>query len=208
MWLGKSMLSAQNSGENRPDLPPLQVWSDMRAIGFQIERETPKNRFYPTQGSNFLMSSDFFSEELGSTFTFQRYEMKFDSYHSISKKQVFAYDLYACSVGGNPPFYAECVFGVQNELRGYPAGRYIDRKMLATQGEYRLTLPWHLGLAAFGGLGEVAPTLSDFRARDVLGSIGFGPRLNLNSKYHVNLRVDFAWGKNGRTFSMGLGEAF
>jgi len=97
---------------------------------------------------------------------------------------------------------------MQNELRGYPAGRYIDRKMLATQGEYRLVLPWRFGVVVFGGLGEVAPTISSFRADNILGSAGVGPRFSLSTKYHVNLRADFAWGKNGRTFSMGMGEAF
>jgi hypothetical protein len=97
---------------------------------------------------------------------------------------------------------------MQDELRGYPAGRYIDMKMLATQVEYRRTLPWRLGVAVFGGLGEVAPTFSGFNAENILPSAGVGPRVMLSSKYHVNLRADFAWGKNGNTFSMGLGESF
>jgi hypothetical protein len=51
--------------------------------------------------------------------------------------------------------------------------------------------------AVFGGLGEVAPTLSKFDAENILLSGGVRPRLMLSSKYHVNLRADFAWGKNG-----------
>jgi hypothetical protein len=33
-------------------------------------------------------------------------------------------------------------------------------------------------------------------------------RFLLSKKYHVNLRTDFAWGKDNFTWSMGVGEAF
>jgi hypothetical protein len=207
-WFGTSTLVPQHTTENHPDLPPLGVTLDMRSIGFKVERETEENRFYPMQGSKFQFEADFFAQALGGTYTFQKYVMQLDRYLSVDKKQVLAYDLYACSTGGVAPFFGECIFGIQNELRGYPAGRYIDRKMLATQAEYRLALPWRLGLVAFGGLGEVAPKIASFNAENVLGSVGVGPRLCLSKKYHVNLRADVAWGKNGRVFSMGIGEAF
>jgi hypothetical protein len=97
---------------------------------------------------------------------------------------------------------------MQDELRGYTAGRYIDRKMIATQAEYRLALPWRLGVAVFGGLGEVGPKFSQFDLDNILLSGGVGPRFMLSSKYHLNLRADFAWGKNEHTFSMGVGESF
>lgn len=77
---------------------------------------------------------------------------------------------------------------MQEELRGYAAGRYIDRKMLATQLEYGRSLPWRLGVAAFGGVGEVGPELSQFDYKNLLPSGGIGPRFMLTSKFHVNLR--------------------
>jgi hypothetical protein len=208
VWFGTSRLTPQHFSENHPDLPPLGVDFDMRSVGFKIERDTIPNRFYPDGGTLFRFGADFFSKELGGTFTFQRYRLTFNGYHSFDKKQVLAYNIFGCSTGGDAPFFGECIFGLQGELRGYPAGQYIDEKMLATQVEYRLALPWRLGLSAFGGLGEVAPTFSAFRARDVLPSGGFGPRFKLSTKYHVNLRADIAWGKNGHTFSMGIGESF
>jgi hypothetical protein len=48
------------------------------------------------------------------------------------------------------------------------AGQYIDRDMIATQLEYRLELPWRFGIVAFGGLGEVAPSVSKFRYQSLL----------------------------------------
>jgi hypothetical protein len=45
----------------------------------------------------------------------------------------------------------------RNQLRGYTAGRFLDRYMLASQVEYRMELRWRLGLVGFGGLGGVIP---------------------------------------------------
>jgi len=180
----------------------------MRSIGLKVERDTTPNRFYPEEGSLLQFGSDFFSRNLGGTFSFQRYRFIFNYYQGLSKKQVLAYNVFLCSTGGDAPFFGECVFGMQDELRGYTAGRYIDRKMIATQAEYRLALPWRLGVAVFGGLGEVGPKFSQFDLDNILLSGGVGPRFMLSSKYHLNLRADFAWGKNEHTFSMGVGESF
>lgn len=208
LWFGSTRIAPQHPGETHPGLPPFQVDFSMRSLGFKIERDTRDNRFYPEKGTMLTFGSDFFAKDLGGSFTFQRYRLTFNDYRSLSKKQVLAYNLFGCSTGGDAPFFGQCIFGMGDELRGYPAGRYIDRKMFAAQLEYRRTLPWRLGVAAFGGLGEVAPTFSDFNASSVLPSGGLGPRLTLSNKYHVNLRADFAWGKEGHTFSMGLGESF
>ena len=89
-----------------------------------------------------------------------------------------------------------------------PAGRYIDRDMLALQVEYRPLVWWRLGAAVFAGVGEVGLQFQDFDYKKLLPGAGLGPRFNLSTKYHVNLRADFAWGKNGYTFSMGPAEAF
>ena len=80
--------------------------------------------------------------------------------------------------------------------------------MVATQSEYCLQLPWRFGVVAFGGLGEVAPGVDKFRDDEFLPSRGKGIRFLLSKKYHVNLRMDFAWGRNGFTRSVGVGEAF
>jgi len=208
LLLATSTLAPQHFGEQHPGLPPFDVDFNLRALGFKIERDTTANRFYPISGTSGQLAVNFFDDALGSTFTFQTYRLTFNAYHSLTKSQVLAYNAYICMTGGAAPFFGKCIFGTSNELRGYPAGRYIDRDMVATQIEYRLTLPLRFGVVAFAGLGEVGPRFGAFNYDNLLPSIGFGPRFQLSTKYHVNLRADFAQGKNGRTFSMGLGEAF
>jgi hypothetical protein len=207
LW-GTSKLAAQHFGEQHPELPPLGVGFNLRALGIKIERDTAANRFYPVDGTSTQFSADFFSGDLGSTFTYQTYNLTFNAYQSLTKNQVLGYNTYICATGGQVPFFGECIFGIKNELRGYPAGRYIDRDLIAMQVEYRLSLPKRFGVVAFAGVGEVGPRFGEFNRHDLLPSVGFGPRFQLSKKYHVNLRVDFAQGKNDRTFSMGLGESF
>jgi hypothetical protein len=206
---GASFITVNSTNGPASKIPPdVGLNTNLRAVGFRVFRDSRINRFYPTQGMVIDFTSDFFSQGLGSKYSFQSYKFTFNKYASLGEKQVLAYNLFLCGTGGEPPFYGNCVYGMTNELRGYQAGRYLDRYMFATQVEYRLVLPWRFGVVAFGGLGEVAPGVDKFRGDEFLPSGGTGIRFLLSKKYHVNLRTDFAWGRNAFTWSVGVAEAF
>ena len=207
---GNSFVTLNASETPLPVPPDLGLHTTLRALGFRVQRDTSKNRFYPTQGSFIDFTADFFAQAMGSKYTFQAYRFTFSKYSSLGKNQVLAFGNYVCGTGGQPPFYGNCIYGAQNWLRGYTAGRYLDRYMLASQLEYRLSLRWRLGLVAFGGLGGVIPGSNQdiFRNGYFLPAGGGGLRFQLSKKYHVNLRADIAQGKDGHTFSMGVSEAF
>ena len=207
---GGSFLTINPNDGKIPPLPPdLGIQTSLTSLGFRVVRDTRANHFYPTSGSKVEFTADFFSQALGSKYSFERYKFSYDKFWSLSESQVLAYDLYVCDTGGQPPFYGNCIYGANNELRGYTAGQYLDRHMYATQLEYRLSLPKRVGLAGFAGVGEVVPGATQYlRSNHLLPSIGGGPRFVLSPKYHVNLRTDFARGKNSWTWSMGVGEAF
>jgi Omp85 superfamily domain len=209
-WTGDSLVTPRPTTKETPPPPPdLGLHTTLRALGARLNRDTRPNRFYPTTGMLFDFTSDFFAKSLGSKYSFQSYRFTFNKYGTVGKNQVLAYNFFDCSTGGDPPFYGNCIYGTNNELRGYEAGRYLDRYMFATQLEYRLSLPKKFGLAAFGGIGEVVPGGKEFfRIDNFLPSVGGGPRFELSKKYHVNLRADFARGKGSWTWSMGVGEAF
>jgi surface antigen Omp85-like protein len=223
-WVGNSTIAPnlEKSDTDHPNLSQLDLATNVRAVGLRALRDTRPNRFYPTQGTLTDLSINFFSvnsglenssnpepEQLrGQSYSFQSYRFIFNDYNSLGKRQVLATNLYVCGIGGEAPFYGQCIFGTSNELRGYTAGRYIDRRMLAGQVEYRLSLPMRLGLVGFAGVGEVGPSFGKFDYDNLLPSIGTGLRFLLEKKYHVNLRVDIAEGKDGHTWSMGVGEAF
>lgn len=80
--------------------------------------------------------------------------------------------------------------------------------MLTIQAEYRLELPKRFGLAAFFGVGEVAPDLSAFNNSNLKPGGGAGIRYTLAKKNEANLRVDYAVGLQGGGIYMGVTEAF
>jgi hypothetical protein len=206
---GSSFITLRLASGKLPPLPPdVGLHTDLRALGMEAWRDSRPNRFYPLKGSVIDFTGDFFAHDLGSKYSFQSYRFTFNKYMSVAKQQVLAYNLNLCGTGGSPPFYGNCIYGAGDELRGYTAGRYLDRYMVATQLEYRLVLPWSFGLVGFGGIGGVAPGADQFRTNHLLPGAGTGIRYMLSKKYHVNLRTDFAWGKDNFTWSMGIGEAF
>ena len=207
---GRSFLTVRpNRDTNFPIPPNIGLSTNLTAIGAQLTRDTSLNRFYPTGGTYFAFTSDFFSQALGSKYSFQSYKGTFSKYWSVSEKQVLAYNAFFCATGGSPPFYGNCIYGANNQLRGYTAGQYFTRYMLATQAEYRLELPKRFGLVVFGGTGETIPGGKQlYGSQKFLPSGGGGLRFQLDKKHHVNLRADIAQGRDGHTFALGVGEAF
>lgn len=208
--MGTSLLTLRPTDVNMPSPPDLGLHTKLTSLGLRLMRDTSANRFYPTDGTFFNFTTDFFSQSLGSKYSFQSYRTAFSKYWGLTDKQVLAYNAFLCATGGQPPFYGNCIYGTNNELRGYIAGKYFDRYMAATQLEYRLVLPKRFGLVAFVGLGGVVPGGDQllFRSGSFLPSGGGGLRFLLSKQYHVNLRADIGRGIDGHTFSMGVGEAF
>jgi hypothetical protein len=184
------------------------------AIGPRFQWDSRDNTYYPRKGVFLDSGIDLFSEGLGSKFTYQFYKLAFNKYTSLSKSQVLAFRGMACAAAGDHvPIYDLCLFGSSNDVRGYTAGRYQDRRMFATQAEYRLTLPLkgfmsRFGVVAFAGVGGVAAKVTDFGFSDLLPGGGGGLRFRLTKQNPINFRIDYGVGTQGHTLSMGVAEAF
>jgi hypothetical protein len=210
---GRSFITVvPNSGSSVPIPPEVGLHSNLTSLGARLTRDTRPNHFYPLSGTFFTFTSDFFSQGLGSKYSYQSYKTEFSKFWSLSPRQVLAYDADFCATSGAPPFYGNCIYGTNNQLRGYIAGKYFTRETASTQLEYRLVLPKRFGLVVFGGLGGTIPggsqPLQQVQSGKFLPSGGGGLRFALSQKYHVNLRADIAQGRDGHTFGMGVGEAF
>jgi outer membrane protein assembly factor BamA len=206
---GNSFITVRpNNVTNFPIPPDIGLHTTLRSVGARLTRDTRPNHFYPVNGTFFTLTSDFFSQDLGSKYSFQSYRSQFDKYWSLSKKQVLAYDADFCGTAGKPPFYGNCIYGTNNELRGYTAGRYFTRYTLATQLEYRLVLPKRFGLVVFGGVGGVIPGGSQLsqqvQSSHFLPSGGGSLRFELSKKYHVNLRADVPRAETVTRLAWGL----
>jgi hypothetical protein len=121
--IGNSVVTMRPTGCETPPVPPdIGLTTNLRALGMEIVRDTPPNRFYPIKGSLVDFTGDFFAQSLGSKYSFQSYKVTLNKYWSLSDKQVLAYNGFFCGTGGQPPFYGNCIYGSNNELRGYTAG--------------------------------------------------------------------------------------
>jgi hypothetical protein len=204
-------LGARRDGPPREggfEVPAIDIRSTSAALGLHVQRDLRDSTFYPTKGSLFDFTADFFDQAWGSRREYQSYKIAYNGFKEIATKQVFAYRLMACSANGSVPFYDLCLYGFNSDVRGYTTGEFQNRRMFATQAEYRLEWRKRLGLVAFGGVGGVQRKWSDFRTDELLPGGGVGLRFNLDKKNHINYRVDLAFGREGRTLSIGIGEAF
>jgi outer membrane protein assembly factor BamA len=186
------------------DLPTLRT----AALGLRLQNDTRDNRFYPRGGSFLDAKLDFYDDAFGGNRSYRGLQMAYNKYLGWGRKNVFAMHGSICAVWGAPPFYDLCLLGMSQDLRGYEIGRYRDRRFAAIQVEYRRELFWRIGGAVFVGAGEVGETFSDFNGSDIIPGGGVGLRLLLARRSHVNLRVDYAWGKSSNALYVGITEAF
>jgi len=204
-------LTAHLGGETTPggfEIPVIDLESTTAAIGFHVQRDLRDSTFYPRKGSLLDFKADFFAKPLGSNRDYQTYSLSYSGFRSLGTKQVLAYNGYGCSVSETAPFFDLCFYGARSTLRGYTAGEFQDRRLLAGQVEYRHELRYRLGFVAFAGVGGIAPQWDKFRIDKVMPSAGAGIRFKLNKTNHINYRADFGFGRGGYTVSLGVSEAF
>jgi len=190
------------------EIPALDLRATSAALGVKVKRDRRDSTFYPTKGSLFETKADFFDQALGSNRQYQTYTVAYNGFRSLNDKRVLAYRAMGCAGNDDVPFYDLCFFGFNNDLRGYTAGQFQNRRMFAMQAELRQSLKGRFGMVVFGGVGGVARHWDEFRGNHLLPAAGVGFRFTLNKKNHVNYRVDWAIGREGSTVIIGVGEAF
>ncbi len=190
------------------EIPEIDLNSNSAALGFHVQRDRRDSTFYPRKGSLFDFTGDFFDQVWGSRREYQTYKIAYNGFRQLAPRQVLAYRSMVCLANGSVPFYDLCLFGFNSDLRGYTTGEFQNRRMFASQAEYRIELPKRFGLVAFGGVGGTAQRWSEFRSDQLLPAAGAGLRFTLDKKNHINYRIDVAFGREGRTISIGVGEAF
>lgn len=192
-----------------PDLeiPEVELRSQVSALGLSGEYDTRDDQFGPRKGMYGTAQWMVASESLGSDFDYSRIDVAANFYHALSERSVIAGRIALCDVGDRAPFYDLCLFGQNNDLRGYTAGQYRDHSMAAVQVEYRRDLFWRLGGVVFAGVGGVAPSFDKFGSA-LLPAVGIGLRFKASKQHRVNASVDFAVGEDSQAFYFYIGEAF
>ena len=147
-------------------------------------------------------------EEFGSDDDYETLELEWNSYRALSDAHVLAWRIAGEFVGGDAPFFAMAWFGSGADLRGYTPGRYIGDSVIAAQAEWRWQATTRWGFVGFGGAGKVSGALGDIDTDQWLPAGGVGVRFRLTKSLPLNMRADFAWGRDDSTFNLAIGEAF
>lgn len=195
------------------DLIPSQVELDSRVAGpgLLMEYDTRDSEQNPRSGWYAKLQALWALDGFGSDFDYDSQKLAVNVYRSIggNHDHVLALRGSLCRTGDGAPFFGLCMFGSENDLRGYEAGRFRDRAMLATQAEYRRRLHGRWGMVAFAGIGGVASAFGELGDEAWLPAGGVGVRFQASKTYDVNVRVDYAVGKGGEdALYVYIGEAF
>ncbi len=177
-------------------------------LGLVLFADTRDGAFYPTSGGSYKLSMLNTMAWLGSTFMFTRWIADIRHYFSVADHFVLAGQLYATGVTGDPPFYMYPALGGDNQMRGYYEGRYRDRYYVAVQGELRWRITRRWGLVGWVGMGDVGATVDNFRLDGLKPTGGIGVRFALDPEDVLNVRADFAYGKNTNGMYFNAKEAF
>ncbi|HXT14797.1 MAG TPA: BamA/TamA family outer membrane protein [Gemmatimonadaceae bacterium] len=183
------------------------VWTS--ALGAASSWDTRDDDVSPRSGTFAQGALMYARTWLGGDRAFNSYDVWINHYIPVKKHDVLAVRATACGAGDAAPLWQLCLFGAQNDLRGYVAGRYRDHAMFAVQAEYRARLIGRWGGTVFGGTGEVAPSIGDVAADHLLVSGGLGLRYLLSQTHRLNVGTDYAFAnRTSGAFYFRFGEAF
>lgn len=180
-------------------------------LGVQILWDTRHNLLNPNNGHFIQVRQLAYTRLSGSEYTFYPFTLDARKYWALgeAKHHIIGIQGVTQLTGGAPPVRQLALLGSDSDMRGYYQGRIRDRQYASIQLEYRAHLFWRIGLAAFGGLGNVGYNPGDLFRTKPLPSYGGGLRFLIDRRENINLRLDFAAGANGSIgFYAFFGEAF
>ena len=213
-WLGAGFLRGTTDVRIRNSTPPFvadllaPAQIDISNLLLNGELDSRDNDLYPRSGQYAQAEALVAREDLGADTNYHSLELEWNGYRRFGEDHVLALRVAGKIVDGDAPFFALAWFGSGVDLRGYTPGRYIGESMVALQGEWRWQATPRWGFVAFGGTGKVSGALGEIDTGAWLPAGGVGVRFRLVKALPLNMRADFAWGRDDSTFSLAVGESF
>lgn len=189
-------------------IPEADLRRTTASLGPAVEYDSRDDSFYPSKGTYAKANLNFYTSAFGSDVSFRQFSASWNRYWQHSPGTVVAARVATCVVGGDVPFSDLCMYGRNNDLRGYSTGQYRDKAMVAAQAEVRWSLAHRWGAVAFGGIGSIGPSFGELLQQKMLPSIGAGIRWQASKDYKMNVSLDVAFTKDDRAVYLYVGEAF
>jgi hypothetical protein len=182
--------------------------SEVSGLGIIAAWDSRNHAFSPGKGLFAQVMAAQFSDVIRSGYNFYNYQLDLRNFYTVFRKYVLAFQVMGYFTQGDVPLRNLALFGGSDIMRGYYAGRYRDKNILASQVEYRMPLVSRFGLVVFGGAGRVSNRLRNFSFQGIRYSIGGGLRFALKPADKLNLRVDYGVGYHTQGLYVTVSEAF
>jgi hypothetical protein len=189
--------------------------STSSGVSLDLLLERRDNPINATRGVYASLSYKLFSKSFGSDQNWRSLYLDARTYSRLSRtsKNVLALQAFGWfTLSGKPPYLElpalATPFGQAG--RGYVQGRYRGNNALYGEAEYRFGIsPDGLfGGVVFANLGSVTELASN-RYQYLIPAAGIGLRVKFDKSNGSNLRVDYAFGKQGSNgVYIGINEAF
>ena len=222
-----NMLSSEIGTYNTETIPPSLTPDNIPGVeggitaglGFEARWDTRDKVLTPTKGHYLEGSFVGHNKAFGSNYTFEAYKIDARKYWMFDEikggnpkwfqSSLLAINAYYWGTVGNVPYRQFAFLGGDRVMRGYYFGRYRNNHYAAFQAEWRQHVWWRLGVVAFGGVGNVAPTMEQFDFSTLKINYGTGLRFNINKDDTANIRIDYGLGNDGSSgLIVEFGEAF
>jgi hypothetical protein len=180
----------------------------LHGIGLVSTMDKRDNVYYAMDGFLAELKLTSYPGSLGNDFESNKIELSFNKYLNIREQQdVIATRLYTGIGMGDLSFQQQFIVG-QEDIRGYSEGKFRGDYLVAAQGEYRWNFHKKMSAVGFFGIATIFGSINESDEGKILPGIGTGFRYNVFPKYHMNVGIDVAAGKDDWGFYFRIGEAF
>lgn len=176
-------------------------------LGILAFYDTRDNIFTPSKGF-FIQGSLFSSSKtIGSSFSYNKFEVDARYYQQIKGKHIVATNLFIANSSSGTPFLSLNYLGTKR-TRGHDNRRFQDNAEVSLAMEYRFPIAGRFGGVFFGSSGTVSPNVEAAFSSSFKNTVGTGLRYIMNKKEGTRLRADYGFSKEGGNFYLTIKEAF
>jgi Omp85 superfamily domain len=194
---------------NAASLPPLGISAaeedtTVSGFGFALAYDTRNSYFSPSSGTKASLNYTQNDGIFGSDFNYGRGELEDCQYLPLGGPFTLGLrgDLQYAS--DNAPFFDLASVN----LRGIPAGRYVDNVALTLESELRWDIIQRWTVVGFGGVGWTADELGNIYDEPGHWAGGAGFRYLMAREYDMRIGCDLAYGPDGFAFYVSVGTGW